>query len=302
MPADLVALFHDAGFARVCFLAPFVVEPDPHISENYRGGAPCIAVAALPYGNQFENTNEAAFRGPFAVTDNTKYQTVIAPFAQRNYYREAVRRLQSIIPTLRRQYGGVKSDYRILCNSPVNEKRLALRSGLGWQGKNTLILTKESGSLLVIACLTLPFVPPPACGADDAVYNGACNSCNACVRACPTGALDNNGKLAREKCIQWYASGHGESVPDIVRARWGQVLYGCTVCQDVCPWNRKPIAGLTGAEYDNGILPAALDAEKILAASDDAIKTYFKGTAMGLNWLGPAAIKRSAALSLSVLF
>jgi anaerobic dimethyl sulfoxide reductase subunit A len=116
-----------------------------------------------------------------------------------------------------------------------------------------------------------------------------------CAAACPTGALRGDGGVELARCIQWYASGNGEAVPDFVRAAWGRRFYGCTNCQDACPHNQKKI---TGVKTTLGELGACIDAREILLMSDAEIKAKFKHTALGLSWLGPDVLRRNAACSL----
>ncbi|MDR3301961.1 MAG: hypothetical protein LBT01_05435 [Spirochaetaceae bacterium] len=329
-------------------------------------------VCALPYGNQFPD--EA---GPKLGEEDA----LIAPFARYNYYREAVRRLQKIASDLRRRAGGEKADFRIFCNSPIPEKPIAVRASLGVYGKNSLIITKEAGSLVVLAMMSLPFekwsigeeeeggrappapkptastLPPQrgcppatppcvtialslpsakqeahkarctvplrnnrpsltigkaetACGGprtqardssvEQALLYPLCQHCEAtnppCAAACPTGAIHAEGGVELSLCIQWYASGNGDSVPEIVRRAWGRRLYGCTNCQDACPHNQRAIAGV---KISRGRLGAALNARALLSMSDAEIKSMFKGTAMGHRWLPPLAIRRNATLALN---
>jgi epoxyqueuosine reductase len=288
-----------AGFIRPRIIAPFepeawgaALEPGSEggfqVPENYRQGAPSLLVSALVYGNQGSGA-------PPAEGD-----VLIAPFAQRNYYREGVKRLRLVSRELRSRYGGKKRDFRVLCNSPVPEKPLAVASGLGFWGRNGLVLTAEAGSLFIIAAMTLPFalerdIP------EDPGRGGPfplCAACSPdrppCAAACPTGALRGDGTLSRERCIQWYASGKGPAVPPEVAARWGRRLYGCTGCQDGCIRNHRPIRGVLSEE---GPLPASLPAAELLTLSDGEIRARFKGTAMGLSWLGPEAIRRNAELA-----
>ncbi|QQO10762.1 epoxyqueuosine reductase [Breznakiella homolactica] len=287
-----------AGLLPPRILAPF--EPETirrgsvfsgEIPEQYRKGAPSLLVTALPYGNTRENGGVTA-EFPAGTAPGT-----IAPFAQRNYYREAVRRLQGISRELRRLYGGKKSDYRILCNSPVPEKPLAAACGFGALGRNGLIITPEAGSLVIIAAMTLPFElegdAPPADTAEFSPCTGCDSAAPPCKAACPTGALRGDGSINLIRCIQWYASGKEDSVPGDIAALWGNRLYGCTECQDACVRNRRPIRGADTAE---GPLPPAMDTGELLSLSDEALKARFKGTAMGLSWLGPGAIRRSAQL------
>jgi epoxyqueuosine reductase len=274
-----------AGFIRVRFLSPF--EPPCGIPNRFRQGAPSLLVTALPYGNQTV---------PDTVPLASGTVSFIAPFAQRNYYREAVKRLQKLAAAFRRLApSSRKSDYRILCNSPVPEKPLAAQSGLGALGRNGLIITAEAGSLFVIAAMTLPFALESDCPETDEPFP-FCKACvrPACVASCPTGAVRGDGTINRHRCIQWYASGNGETVPDEVAQKWGQTLYGCTICQDACVHNQKPIAGTAS---DEGLLPAFLDPCQLLVMRDEEIYALFKGTVMGLSWLKPEHIRRNARLA-----
>jgi epoxyqueuosine reductase len=115
------------------------------------------------------------------------------------------------------------------------------------------------------------------------------------MAACPTGAVRGDGSLDLKRCIQWYASGKEAAVPPAVAEKWGRRFYGCTCCQDACVHNRRPIRGV---ETVRGFLPAALNLEELLARSDEEIRARFKGTAMGLSWLGPGAIRRNARYAL----
>jgi epoxyqueuosine reductase len=301
----LCRLAGEAGFVRPRILAPFEPEqyiPASRLSPHHHEGAPALLVAALPYGNEADNT---AGRTGEAVSPGG----VIAPFARFNYYREAVKRLQAISGALRSLPGGEvppalasadwrrKRHFRILCNSPIPEKPIAAAAGVGSPGRNALILTREAGSLFVIAAMTLPFNLASDTGEDGAGPFPRCSGCDAekppCVRACPTGALRGDGTLNRERCIQWYASGYGETVPEAVAAAWGNRLYGCTGCQDACVYNRRPIAGVKATL---GPLPARMDTRRLLAASDGELRALFRDTAMGCAWLRPEAIRRSAEL------
>ncbi|MDR1374562.1 MAG: hypothetical protein LBJ24_06290 [Treponema sp.] len=287
---EVCRLVLDAGFVRARILAPF--EPaawgvhDGDVSgpgRNFAQGAPSLLITALAYGSP--DPGSSAEAGSAELLS-------IAPFARRNYYREAVKRLQGLARQFRLRHGGRRCDYRILCNSPVPEKPLAAACGLGAPGLNGLIITPEAGSLVILAALTLPF----ALEGDGPVegFCGACGKKPPCAAACPTGALEGGGPDPA-RCIQWYASGRGDRVPPEVIWRWGRRLYGCTECQDACVQNRRFIPGAASGEEP---LPARIDGEELLAMDDDTIRARFKGTAMGLAWLGPAAIRRNAALGL----
>ncbi len=286
---NILSIAEDEGFINPRILAPFFpADFTREVPPNYAAPSSSLLVAALPYGNQLEQNDDKA---------DASHLGWIAPFARRNYYREAVKRLKRISLKLRQRYGGEKSSFRIFCNSPIPEKPLAETSGLGCVGKNSLIITKTAGSLVILGAMTLPFALTP----DKAELKrfDFCRGCDEtnppCKAACPTKALNGDGTINREKCVQWYASGHGSQIPAEVLAHWDRRLYGCSNCQDACPHNRRPIKG---TECEEGVLPAGLDARKILTMTDDEIKAFFKGTAMGLSWLGPKTIRRNASIVL----
>ncbi|MDR0524691.1 MAG: iron-sulfur protein [Spirochaetaceae bacterium] len=257
------------GFIRGRVLAPFAF-------------APALLVTAFGYSGESGDGN-------------------IAPFARRNYYREGVKGLQKLAHQCRERWGGRRSDFRIYCNSRTPEKPWAEACGLGVLGRNGLIITPEGGSRVLLAGMTLPFAlegDPPL--PDFKHFPVCCDSLRPpCAEACPTQALPGDGTLVRDRCIQWYASGHGERVPQNVARHWGNRLYGCTACQEACPRFRSAGAKTPGLpRTDKGTLPAYIDPRELLARDSGEIQALFKGTALGLAWLGPQALSRNALLSL----
>ncbi|MDR0785801.1 MAG: iron-sulfur protein [Treponema sp.] len=272
-----------AGFCEAKILSGTErFEPPASANTRRRINSPTMLVTALPYGNDSEETPSSQSELSGAV---------IAPFARKNYYREAVQRLQKLSQIFRKRFGGTKADYRVFCNSPAPEKLLAAACGLGTIGRNSLVITRSAGSLVVIAAMTLPY---PLDG-DPALAANPCRNCAACVSACPTGAARGDGSIDRLRCIQWYASGNEDTVPPRIAAKWGRTLYGCTFCQDVCPHNQRPIEG---TKTEIGVLPPSVDPLKLLAMTDQEIRAFFKGSAMGFSWLKPQHIRRNAALVL----
>ncbi|MDR1411319.1 MAG: iron-sulfur protein [Spirochaetaceae bacterium] len=281
----------EAGFARARVLAlPGGEESGNAAAARRRLDTPSLLVTALPHGQ------DTAL--PPGAQD-----LAIAPFARRNYYREAVRRLQRLARNFRELYGGeeteyaLKRNYRIFCNSPVPEKPLAASCGLGVMGRNGLIITPEAGSLVVIAALTLPF-PLEGDGPLDGEDGAYCEKCGMpppCAAACPTGAVRGDGFISLEKCVQWYASGNGESVPPEVAAKWGKRLYGCTACQDACVRNSRPVPG---APCSGGHLPAFMNGEELLKLPDDELKARFRGSALDFSWISPGVIRRNIRTAL----
>ncbi len=112
------------------------------------------------------------------------------------------------------------------------DREAAARSGVGFYGKNTMLITERHGSWVVLGTLItaaeLESTSPMAPG---------CGSCTRCIDACPTGALDEPGVLDATRCLSYWTQ-VPESIPEPYRAPLGSRLYGCDICQDVCPWNR----------------------------------------------------------------
>jgi epoxyqueuosine reductase len=112
------------------------------------------------------------------------------------------------------------------------DREAAARSGVGFYGKNTMLITRRHGSWVVLGTLVtdVELEPTPPLDAD-------CGDCRLCVDACPTGALDEPGTLDATKCLSYWTQAPAP-VPEPYRASLGAQAYGCDICQDVCPWNR----------------------------------------------------------------
>lgn len=157
----------------------------------------------------------------------------IARYALLKDYHEMIR------PVLKRLLGeiagilpGVKG--RIFVDtSPVMEKPLARRAGLGWQGRNTLLISPENGSYFFLGGLALSAGLP----ADSPLENG-CGNCDLCVKACPTGALNTPGILNAQLCLSYWTTQHKWEIPGRVIDKLGGNILGCDACQEACPRNK----------------------------------------------------------------
>jgi epoxyqueuosine reductase len=143
---------------------------------------------------------------------------------------DAYAELRAKLDELGRRLGG---DYRVLVDENQHvDREAAARSGVGFYGKNTLLITRRFGSWVVLGTLvTDRELEPTTPLALD------CGSCTLCIEACPTGALDEPGTLDATKCLSyWTQSAHDP--PEAYREALESQVYGCDICQDVCPWNR----------------------------------------------------------------
>ena len=127
----------------------------------------------------------------------------------------------------------LRGAYRVLVDENQHvDREAAARSGVGFYGKNTMLITRRFGSWVVLGTLVT----------DVEIERTApleldCGSCRLCIDACPTGALDDPGTLDANKCLSYWTQAAGP-IPEPYRAELGAQVYGCDICQDVCPWNR----------------------------------------------------------------
>lgn len=224
---------------------------------------------------------------------------LIAPFARRNYYKEAVKRLKRIAVKIREKTGLTRQDIRIFCNSRVDEKPLAVACGLGFYGKNSLVISPGLGSQFIIAVMFMPLKisgsrnseakQPPA----KQLTASGCGDCQACISACPVGAIIKPGVIDQKRCLQYLAARPDNFTLPIKKA-WSYRLYGCRSCQEVCPFNRDLSME---TETELGALGPSIAISTILSCRPEQVRQMFKGTQMGLSWVDPVALIRNALIA-----
>jgi epoxyqueuosine reductase len=170
-------------------------------------------------------------------------------YAWKDHYSE----LRSKLEALGERIGG---RYRVLVDENQHvDREGAARAGVGFYGKNTLLITRRFGSWVVLGTLVTDAEIEPS-----APLNLDCGSCTRCIDACPTGALDEPGVLDSTRCLSYWTQAPGP-VPEPYRAALGNQVYGCDICQDVCPWNR-------GVEKRRHEEPLPEDAEPVVSLLD----------------------------------
>ncbi len=178
------------------------------------------------------------------------------------------------------------ADYKItLDTQPILERDLALRAGLGWFGKNSMLINQKHGSYFIIAGLILSHKLALTA---DAVDTDHCGHCNACVEACPTQALDGEKRtLIASKCISTWTieDRSADSAPIIGYEKSRGEIFGCDICQDVCPWNKKPLDRAIGFLSERAQFwrdwyhqPALAIYEYIQSLSGRALQRFMQGT------------------------
>ncbi|HUX84147.1 MAG TPA: tRNA epoxyqueuosine(34) reductase QueG [Chitinophagaceae bacterium] len=159
----------------------------------------------------------------------------ISKYAYGKDYHEVIRtRLRELLDTIRQQIGPVQGR-GFVDSAPVLERAWAVKSGLGWVGKNGNLISRKTGSFLFLATLivdlALSYDPPFA-----ADY---CGTCTRCLDSCPTGAILPGKVVDASRCISYYTIELKEAlIPEAEQGKLESWVFGCDICQDVCPWNR----------------------------------------------------------------
>jgi len=161
----------------------------------------------------------------------------------------------------------------VVDTAPLLERQAAQRAGLGWQGKNTLLLNKHRGSLFFLAALLTDQPLQP-----DAPHEAAhCGTCRACLDACPTAAFPQPYVLDATRCISYLTIELRSPIPVELRRGMGDWVFGCDVCQDGCPWNRRaPLSLEPDFEPQEGSNP--VDLIELLTLDEDAFRARFRRT------------------------
>lgn len=157
-----------------------------------------------------------------------------------DYHKVLLRRLERLRDRLAEELGPFESRC-FVDTGPVVERVYARYAGVGWVGKNTCILNQRLGSWLLLGVIVTSLELPRE--ATLTVAADRCGSCTRCLDACPTGALTGPRQMDAARCIAYLTIEKRGAIPEDLRAGIGRQIFGCDICQDVCPWNRRaPIA------------------------------------------------------------
>ena len=161
----------------------------------------------------------------------------------------------------------------VVDTAPLLEREFGQLAGIGWQAKNTMLISREIGSWFFLAALLLD----RELDYDEPFQTEHCGTCTACLDACPTDAFVSPQQLDATKCISYLTIEHRGSIPMDLRTGIGDWLFGCDVCQDVCPWNRKPEATtLTSFQPAENRNPMQL--RKLFQLDEEMFRSLFRKT------------------------
>ncbi len=208
--------------------------------------------------------HEAAWLGGDGIADG---------LVPTDYHDELLGKLKKMEAALLERMGCETRCY--VDTGPLVERTMAARAGIGWIGKNTCVLNQKMGSWLLLAVIVTSL--PVGEGVTVAEAADRCGSCTRCIDACPTGALVGEREMDASRCIAYLTIEKKGSIAEELRAAMGRQVFGCDICQDVCPWNRRaPIAVREGSLARAELINPALE---WLAGMDAAeFKRRFKGS------------------------
>ncbi len=231
---------------------------------------------------------------PTAKPTHTHTHGKIAKYARGRDYHDALRGpLERLAEDVIRLSDDDTVARAFVDAGPVPERELAQRAGLGWIGKNTMLIDPSRGSFFFIAAI----LTNADLAVDPAFETDRCGTCRRCLDACPTDAFLDEWVLDSRRCISYLTIEYRGEIDESLRDRMDGWIFGCDVCQDVCPWNQKFARRAADPVLEHDPALAAVDLSEIIQLSDSDFDKRFGWTA--LNRPGAKGMRRNAEIAKS---
>lgn len=202
--------------------------------SNVLPGAKSVIVCALNYNAPRPYSTDAA------AESSSSPRGWISRYAWGDDYHDVLRdKLEELVDGLRNHFAEPFESRAYVDAGPVVERIAAKYAGLGWLAKNTCLINDELGSWLFLGVILTTLDLTPSLASDEAPAPDLCGNCRLCIDACPTAAIVQPYVLDARRCISYLTIELRGSIPHDLRASMGRQVFGCDICQDVCPWNRK---------------------------------------------------------------
>lgn len=228
-----------------------------------------------------------------ADPDVPEDRAIFARYARNEDYHDVLTpRLRDLLSWLREATDGAAEGRVYVDTGPILEREAAQRAGLGWFGKNTMLINTRRGSYFLLGELLLN-LPLPS----DAPAEGGCGTCTRCLDACPTGALVRPYELDARRCISYLTIEQKGAIPAERAAEMGNRVFGCDICQEVCPFNMRRAAPTDESAFqarEAAQFPLLTD---LLGMTEEAFRAGFKGSPV--KRAKHRGLRRNAAASLA---
>jgi epoxyqueuosine reductase len=251
LAADIKRWGQDLGFQQISIGGVNLASAEKHLKEwlaqDYQGEMSYMAAHGEKRSRPDKlipgTTRVISARMDYLPPDTSRIETLRSPDKAyisryalgRDYHKLIRRRLSRLIDRIKTEAGAERFNFRAFTDSaPILEKALAENSGLGWIGKNTLLLTRSAGSWFFLGEIYTD-LPLPM---DQVASHSHCGSCTACLDVCPSNAFTGPYQLDARRCISYLTIEHKSGIPAELRPLMGNRIFGCDDCQLVCPWNR----------------------------------------------------------------
>lgn len=217
----------------------------------------------------------------FPIPQHTPGNPRISRYAAGEDYHQVLKsRGKELLSWMQKEYGPMNG--RVFTDSaPIFEREWARRAGIGWIGKNGCLIIPGAGSWFFLAEIIIDYEILP----EAKPVAGQCGKCNRCIEACPTKALASDGSMDPRKCISYLTIELKSDIPDEFHGNWKDWIFGCDICQEVCPRNRNPVqTGIMEFQPGPGFMA---DRNIIRNLNSKSFRQLFDGTpVMRAGWSG----------------
>ncbi len=236
---------------------------------------------------------------PYSTQTNDASRGWISRYAwsREDYHESVLRRLKQVEDELRRQLDSTANLHlrSYVDTGPLIERVYAKYAGIGWIGKNTCIINQQLGSWLFLGVILTSLDVTENELTPDLPAPDRCGTCTRCITACPTQAIVSPGELDARLCISYLTIEKRGEIPDELRAGMGRHVFGCDICQDVCPWNRKaPVTSAAEFEPREGLVNPALD--WLAGMQPEEFRAVFRGSPVRRAKL--SGLRRNAVIAM----
>ena len=274
-------------------------------------GAQSVVVVALDYRTAEPYSTEVP-----ATDSSAAPRGWISRYAWGDDYHEVLRaKLDELLTAMRAEFREAFDARAYVDTGPVVERVAAHHAGLGWLAKNTMLINEQVGSWIFLGVILTTLELAPSVGEGEALPADLCGNCRLCIDACPTGAIVEPYVLDARRCISYLTIELRGAIPMELRPEISRMVFGCDICQDVCPWNRNaPItpladflprtlptraANATPESADESRTSSSLfhpSLEVLAALTEDEFRAEFRGSAVKrAKWRG---LVRNACVAL----